>query len=129
MIVTDWGKYAPYFTREEFDCSHTGDCFMQVHFMDTLLRIREAYGKPMRITSGYRSATHPEERKKDKPGEHTFGCAADVAVSGVDALRLLRVALEHGVSRIGVKQDNRGTEYLHLGVGAPGLPNPSLWSY
>lgn len=129
MIVADWSKYAPEFKESEFRCSATGDCFMQAHFMDTLQEIRREYGKPMVITSGYRSRRHPIEAKKNLPGEHTYGCCADVAVSGADALRLLQIALKHGISRIGVKQDNRGTEFLHLGVGAPGLPNPSLWSY
>lgn len=128
-IVEDWSAYSPYFGRDEFACSHTGSCRMQSHFMRKLLDIRMDYGKPMVISSGFRDPSHPIEAKKERSGEHTFGTAVDVAVQGVDAMRLLQVALAHGISRVGVKQDNKGTEYLHLGVGGPGLPNPALWSY
>lgn len=129
MIVTDWKQYEPYFTPLEMACKHTGKCEMQEHFMDALLMIRLEYGKPLHVTSGYRDHTHPAEAGKAHPGEHTFGCAADVAVGGADAMRLLQVALNRGITRVGVKQDNKGTEYLHLGMGAHGLPSPALWSY
>lgn len=128
MVVTDWGRYKPFFDPSEFDCSHTGDCFMQSHFMDTLLAIRKEYGKPMRITSGYRSRRHPIEVKKNVAGEHTLGVCADIGVEGVDAVRLLQIALKHGISRIGVNQKGAG-RFLHLGLGGPGLPNPAIWSY
>ena len=128
-IVEDWTPYAPYFTRDEFTCHHTGKCDMRRQCMDTLLAIRIDYGKPMVIDSGFRDPSHPVEAGKVKPGEHTLGCAADVRVGGIDAMRLLQIALKHGIGRVGVKQDNKGVEYLHLGVGAPGFPNPCLWSY
>lgn len=128
MVVVDWTPYEPYFSKEEFTCSHTGDCFMQSHFMDTLLAIRKEYGKPMRITSGYRSRRHPDEANKNLPGEHTFGVCADIGVEGVDALRLLQVAFKHGISRVGVNQKG-ADRFLHLGLGAAGLPNPAIWSY
>lgn len=131
MIVLDWTKYAPYISREEMACKHTGKCGMQDYFLDILLAIRLEYGKPMNFTSGYRDPSHPIEAKKAKPGEHSDGTCVDVAVSGIDAFRLMSIALKHGISRIGVKQDNKGTEFLHLGIGggASRVPVPSIWSY
>ena len=128
MIVTDWSPYAPYFTRDEFACKHTGKCEMQSHFMDRLLALRIEYGKPMRISSGFRDVTHPKESRKAATGEHPRGVCCDVAVEGIDALRLLQLALRHGFSRIGVNQKG-AVRFLHLGVGDTGLPNPAIWSY
>jgi len=52
--VIDWADY-PNFSEKEFACSHTGEAKMLPEFMARLQRLRTAYGKPMVITSGYRS--------------------------------------------------------------------------
>lgn len=127
-VVADWGKY-PNFSEAEFRCRHTGQCAMQVEFMDRLQAIRTEYGRPLRITSGYRHPTHPvEARKGHATGEHTLGMCADIAVQGADAVELLRIALAHGITRIGVQQKGSG-RFLHLGIGGQGLPAPAIWSY
>ena len=121
----DWTQY-PNFSREEFRCKHTGECEMHPVFMQRLQHLRTKYGKPMVVTSGYRSRQHPIEAAKATPGEHTYGRAADIAVQGSDALLLLRLALEFGFTRIGVQQKGTG-RFLHLG-DSPDFP-VGLWSY
>lgn len=124
----DWSNY-PNFTRDEFKCSHTGKCEMDSEFMDTLQAIRYEYGKPMIITSGYRHYTHPiEAAKGHKNGEHVQGRCCDVSVRGEDAYNLIRIAMKHGITRIGVNQKGGG-RFLHLGMGGQNLPNPWIWSY
>jgi len=49
--TNDW----KYFTEKELGCKGTGECFMDKEFMKQLILLREDYGKPMVITSGYRS--------------------------------------------------------------------------
>ena len=49
----EWGKY---FSKKEFQCSTTGDCKMEQDFIDKMNQLREMFGKPIVITSGYRSA-------------------------------------------------------------------------
>ena len=66
MIVTDWSKY-PSFSKHEFDCQETGENEMQSRFLDMLQSLRNQYGKPMKITSGYRSPNHSIEKRKSKP--------------------------------------------------------------
>ena len=124
----NWSKYTPYFSEKEFRCKHTGECHMDEEYMDTLLQIRLAYGKPMKVTSGYRAPTHPIEAKKRIPGEHSMGRCADFAVSGADAVKLMRSALIHGMIRIGVQQKGNG-KFLHLGLGGKHLNKPNIWSY
>lgn len=129
QIVTDWSKYAPYFTEDEFRCKHTGKCRMREDYMDKLLAVRIEYGKPMKISSGYRDKTHPIEAKKGGlSGEHTIGTCCDVSVQGAAAVRLLTIALRHGMTRVGVQQKGSG-RFLHIGIGGGGLPNPTMWSY
>jgi zinc D-Ala-D-Ala carboxypeptidase len=128
LIVTDWSLYRPYFTEAEFACTHTGHCRMNTAFMDTLLRIRLRYARRMSITSGFRDRTHPLEARKTHFGDHAQGTGADVSVAGSDALDLLRIALEEGITRIGIQQKG-AHRFVHLGMGGGGLPSPMIWSY
>jgi uncharacterized protein YcbK (DUF882 family) len=132
-IVKDdeWGLY-PHFTRDEMKCKHTGFCEMTHAMMSVLERIRTEYGKPMIISSGYRDISHPVERNKPHPGEHTFGMAADILVHGSDAQSLLYWAVMTGIKRIGVNQKGEmGQRYLHLGIGDRdnGRFPVAVWSY
>jgi uncharacterized protein YcbK (DUF882 family) len=92
--------------------------------------MRTAYGRPMIITSGYRHTSHPAERVKGRPGAHTFGCAADIAVSGADAYDLIRLAIGYGFTGIGVQQKGAG-RFIHLDdLSSEGTrPRPAIWSY
>lgn len=123
--IDNWSAF-PDFKPEEFRCSHTGLDGMDPEFMARLQALRTTYGKPMVITSGFRHATHPIEAKKDRPGEHTTGRAADVAVRGPDALRLVALAVSLGFTRIGVQQKGPN-RFIHLG-DSPDFP-PGIWSY
>lgn len=125
MTPAKWNEY-PNFTKAEFDCKHTGLNEMKHEFMVVLQAIRSEYGKPMQITSGYRHPTHPiEARKTRSDGEHTRGLCADVACTDSRTrYDLVRLALEHGINRIGI-----GKTFLHLGLGGPGLPPNVIWEY
>ena len=125
----DWSRW-PNFSPEEFRCKHSGQLKMHAGFMDRLQRLRTEYGKPMRITSGYRDATHPIEARKAEPGAHNSGRAADIGVDGADALRILELAIKHGFTGIGVNQKGNG-RFIHLDdLPASELrPRPWIWSY
>lgn len=129
-IVTDWTKYAPYFTRKEFECKHTGKCEMDEEFMGLLLKLRKELNEPMEPSSGYRHWTHPVEiRKGHKNGEHTKGRCADIRCDGPKAFRIMRLALKLGFTRIGVNQTGTAGRFIHLGLGTSSLPNNTVWSY
>ena len=121
----NWADY-PYFTKAEFDCKHTGKNEMQPEFMAKLQLLREKYGKPMIITSGYRHWTHPvEARKGHTTGEHTRGTCCDIAcTSGADRYQIVRLALQLSFPRIGIAKN-----FIHLGIGGAGLPSPTIWDY
>jgi zinc D-Ala-D-Ala carboxypeptidase len=122
----DWSRYSN-FKADEFKCSHCGDNEIKEELLDKLQALRSRYGKPMRITSGYRCPRHPIEAAKSAPGPHSSGLACDVGVEGADAHKLLGLALDAGFKGIGVQQKGTG-RFLHLDLlNAPN--RPTLWSY
>ncbi len=126
----NWNDY-PNFTKEEFDCKHTGLNEMKPEFMDMLQKVRTAYGKPMIITSGYRDKTHPIEANKSRPGAHSTGQAADISVDRTNAYEVLKLALEIGFTGIGIQQKDSG-RFLHLDNIEPDTKDflrPTIWSY
>lgn len=118
----------PHFKRAEMRCKGSGECRVDPAFMDLLEAIRADYGKPMTITSGYRS---PEYNAKvsftGSAGPHTTGRAVDVSVRGEDAHRLLKTALAHGIMGVGVAQKGE-SRFLHLDMVETGT-RPWVWSY
>jgi len=52
----------PNFAFTEMACSETGECAIDEGFMDTLQNLRNELGRPMTITSGYRSPRHSIRR-------------------------------------------------------------------
>lgn len=127
--MIDWTRY-PNFSEAEFRCKHTGRVEMNADFLARLQRLRTEYGKPMVVTSGYRHRTHPVEARKASPGAHAHGRAVDIAVTGADALRLIRLAVDHGFTGIGVQQKGAG-RFIHLDdvPEGPGFVRPTVWSY
>ena len=90
-----------------------------VHRLDLL---RERCGFPFRITSGYRDATHPAEARKDKPGYHCQGLAADIAVSnGFERMNIVHEALKLGFGGIGVSKS-----FIHIDDRDT---TPVMWTY
>lgn len=118
--MVDWSKY-PDFKKEEFDCQETGENDMQPRFLEMLQSLRNKYGKPMVITSGYRSPDHSIERRKDEPGTHAHGIAADIYCTGPDKYRMVKLAFEMGFSGVGV--DSR---FVHLDVSKE---RKAVWGY
>jgi len=124
------------FIPEEFACRcGCNSMFINEDFVLVLQEIRTAYGKSMHVTSGYRCAAHPVERKKvdrgGKPGSHCSGYAADIACVGQNAMRLLRVAINHPkITGIGIKQNGaHDTRFIHLDMLQEVTNRPTIWSY
>lgn len=129
-MVARWEEYK-YFTKNEFNCRHTGKNEMKHEFMLLLEQLRREYGKPLKVSSGYRHPSHPAERKKTISGAHTSGQACDLAVSGANAYEVLKIAFKLGFNRIGVQQKGDiKTRFIHLDtLNARGFPSPTVWSY
>lgn len=118
----DWSRW-PNFRPDEFRCKHTGLDGVKPDLLDVLQTLRNRLNTPMIITSGYRHPTHPVEARKERPGEHSEGLAADVVVSVDRRYDLVRYAIQAGIARIGVADS-----FIHLGVSR-NFPHPRIWTY
>jgi len=120
-----------FFTKKEMACQGTGECEMDDSFMEKLIATRKKFNTPMIITSAYRHMAHNLAINGAPNSPHIYGRAVDVAVSGKDAYRLIRIAMDMGMTGIGVAQ--RGpTErrFIHLDDMDNGdHPRPWVWSY
>lgn len=101
---------------------------MDVEFMEKLQQLRNEYGKPIYITSGYRHPSHPIEAAKDKPGVHSTGCAVDIAANGWEAYKIVKLAYKYGFTGVGVNQTGDSGRFVHLDT-LDDFPRPNLWSY
>lgn len=122
----DWGRY-PNFKESEFACRHCGKVEMNAFFLERLQTLRTRYGKALTITSGYRCPEHPIEAAKAAPGPHSTGMAADVAVQGADAHRVLSLAFAMNFRGVGVQQKG-DKRFIHLDDVEDGA-RPTVWSY
>jgi len=112
-----------YFNKSEFSNFE----MMDEKLLSMLDEMRGIYGHPIKITSSYRSPEHPIEAAKKQPGEHSYGAAVDiVSDSGGKTFRLVKAAIEVGFTRIGI---SRKKGFIHLGIGYPGAPEKTIWTY
>ena len=112
-----------HFTREEFDCQVTGTNNMEMEFLEKLDELRAYCGFPFVITSGYRHPTmHPIENKKEVPGTHAQGIAADIKITNAaDRFSLVNNAVKLGFTGIGVASD-----FIHVDTRGT---TPVIWIY
>ncbi|WP_085440285.1 D-Ala-D-Ala carboxypeptidase family metallohydrolase [Magnetofaba australis] len=130
MSDTPW----PHFTNAELTCRcGCGRMEMQADFMHKLESLREVFGRPMPVTSGYRCPEHNAAISvTGSNGPHTSGAAVDVLVSGQDAYDLIDLAKAAGMSGVGVKQHGpHRSRFIHLDAlpRAANQPRPTIWSY
>lgn len=124
-----------YFTKEEMAC-RCGCGGLPTHeFMLMLETIREEAGFEFHVTSGFRCSAHNQEVSTEKlsDGPHVRGEAVDLSVWGSKALRVIRLAIKHGMTGLGVMQKGPTEKrFLHIDCVSPGdstIPRPAVWSY
>ena len=99
-----------YFTIAELQCAGTLKCAMDPKFMKALEKVREEYGKPMRVTSGYRSLEHNAKIGGAPNSQHLHGLAVDISCTDSFArFELIRLGMKHGLTGFGIAQT-----FLHM---------------
>jgi uncharacterized protein YcbK (DUF882 family) len=88
-----------------------------------LQAVRNAIGRPVRVTSGYRCAKHDAAvgtSSNPGAGPHTLGIAADIVVDGMSVDDLVRYCKDAGFSGIGVY---RKKGFVHVDTRSV----PAMW--
>ena len=121
-----------YFSVDELKCKGTDECEMDEGFMKKLEVLRHEFNEPMIVSSGYRHESYNQVIGGAKNSPHLYGKAVDIVISGKSAYRLMKLAIEHGFTGIGVSQ--RGPHekrFLHIDTmeNSDTHPRPWIWSY
>lgn len=101
-------------------------------FMQFLVTVREEASFPFVVSSGFRCAKRNEEIRGAGNSAHLLGLAADIRCYGDEALRLVYLAVKHGVSGIGVSQKGGiDSRFIHVDTVPRDSvhPRPWIWSY
>ena len=122
-------QLSPAFRVREFRCRDGTDTILIDEALVLLLQcIREHFGKPVTITSGYRTAAHNASVGGAKSSQHLLGRAADIRVQGVSVEDVAAYAESlmpgwGGVGRYPVKA-GRAKGWVHVDTRA----NKSRWT-
>lgn len=119
-------KLSANFTVAEFACKDGSDpVFVDSSLAALLQKIRDHFGRPVVITSGYRTAAHNAAVGGSKSSQHLLGRAADFHVEGVPVAAVAAYAETLLPSRGGIGRypkdaahPKRSTGWVHIDTRA-----------
>ena len=105
------------FKSTEFDC-HGSGCCTQTKVDDQLVKylqqIRNHFGKPVNVSSGYRCETHNKNIGGATGSRHSKGQAADIYISGVTPAEIAKYAESIGILGIGLYETDADGHFVHV---------------
>lgn len=110
-------KLSENFNSTEFDCHGNGCCsttLINPVLVKYLQQIRDHFGKPITITSGYRCIRHNSNIGSGTGSQHVKGNAADIVVSGVAPKEVAKYAESIGILGIGLYETNSDGYFVHI---------------
>ena len=123
MAIKEYKKGSPEqlsknFVSTEFDCkcsgSHCKTTLIDSELIEDLQKIRDHFGKPVNINSGFRCAVHNAMVGGAAGSKHCTGKAADIAVDGVDPEEVAKYAESIGVLGIGLYDTDADGHFVHI---------------
>lgn len=82
-------KLSNNFTVKEFACNDGSDSVLiDLSLVDVLQKIRDHFGKPVIITSAYRTGSYNAKVGGSSTSYHVKGMAADIKISGVSCVEI-----------------------------------------
>jgi len=116
-----------YFDYHEFDSPDVQGSgqLMDKELLEILDEVREHYGKPIHITSGYRTESHNAKVGGKPNSSHLKGLACDVACTNSrDRFHLIRLFTEYGITRIGIANN-----FIHIDIDDIDKDSQVIWVY
>lgn len=100
------------FSAAEVSCQCGCGMFPKPELISRLQALRDAWGKPLTVTSGARCQKHNAAVGGAPASKHVEGLAADIAVTnGSDRYKLIRLAYHLGFTGLGLHP-----KFLHLDI-------------
>lgn len=107
------------FKVREFACQDgTDTVFISPDLAALLQKIRDHFGAPVNINSGYRTEAHNKKVGGAAYSKHKYGMAADIRINGVSPLTIAKYACSIGAGGVGLYQS-----FTHIDV----RPNKTRW--
>ena len=122
----DTQALSPNFRVSEFACKGGGCCqqvLIDEALVEYLQQIRDHFGKPVMINSGYRCAVHNKTVGGVSHSRHMQGQAADISVVGVTPAEVAHYAQQIGVLGIGLYETDQDGYFVHIDT----RPTQSFW--
>lgn len=105
------------FRSVEFDCHGVGCCdetLVDMQLVEYLQKIRDHFGKPIIISSGYRCERHNRSVGGATASKHKAGMAADIMVTDVKPAEVAKYAESIGVKGIGLYETAKDGYFVHI---------------
>ena len=115
-----------YFEYEEFDSPDIQGSgqMMSKELLSKLDMIREEFGKPIYINSGYRTEAHNEKVGGKPASSHLKGLAVDIACNASrDRFNLVNLFIKHDINRIGIAKN-----FIHVDIDGD-KDQDVMWTY
>lgn len=109
-------KVSDNFKVSEFACKGRGCCStvkIDKQLVIYVQKIRDHFGKPVTINSGYRCSKHNSAVGGTSGSKHTKGMAADIVVDGVKPAEVAKYAESLGIKGIGLYEGSDGN-FVHI---------------
>lgn len=120
-----------YFDMSEFACKHCGrlpENGMSPALLEALDKLREAWGGPIIVSSGWRCKEHNAEIGGVSNSQHTLGTAADIyTVGGYNEYRQL-LQLARDMRLFDASGEYNTSMFIHLDQRDGGT-NPNYYSW
>ena len=117
---------APYVLRQEFECPHCkclphgmtedyADCpVIYSVLLDRFADVRQEWGRPIKITSGYRCPVYNRSIGGVLMSAHLFGLALDMDVGDAEQTVKLATLIESVCPEVRMGVYLRGKSYIHM---------------
>lgn len=117
-------QLSPHFRKSELACKCCGKLKFPEEMVEFIERVRNAFGKRMIVTSGYRCAKHNMSVGGKSGSAHVQGLAVDFAVmNGQERYAMLRAAIQSGAKGIGIAEG-----FMHMDIMTR-REHQTLWVY
>ena len=110
-------KLSENFSSLEFDCHGSGCCsetIINPKLVEYVQKIRDHFGKPITVTSGYRCPIHNKRVGGATGSRHSKGDAADIVVQGVTPREVAQYAESIGIKGIGLYETSADGYFTHV---------------